>query len=117
MGLIKSEQMRDSVPVHCRHEAGIMSSFTLDIIHVHELLPFPENTALVAEKREHLPELGKFALRLGRGHSQTVFGGRTCRDSPELVQVLRHNADLISLVDEPLNGISRQGLLDMTLLS
>jgi len=83
--------MRDTVPVHGRHESDIMRGFALYSVLKNKLVPAFENGSFIAKQMKLFHDCGNVVLRISDCQTKAILGNRARRNYPIFVDYLRNN--------------------------
>lgn len=107
---VEGEDLRQPVNRHGRDQVGVVTRFAADLIARDQLLPMRKDGGSLAQKNEEDLEAGKFRLRFGRSKPKPVLRRGPRADHPELVEVLRHEAEDFPLPAQLGHGVHGSGM-------
>ena len=90
--------MGDAVDAHSCHKPRVVGILTVDLEGDHELFPLGEEGRRVVPNGEERFEASKLDLGLSGGEAEAVLSGGPRGHHPELIEVLRDEAELFALL-------------------
>jgi len=103
---IESQQTPHTVTLHRGHKPSIVGGLAFDVMIDDQAFPLLKDPTFVTEQGEKTLELSKFVASLGGRHSKAVFARGASCDNPELVDVLRHDVQILAAVEQEFHGVS-----------
>ena len=105
---IERQQMGQTMPLHGRHQARVMSLFSTAVVSPHQRLPRFQNSAFIAQYRKKVFHPLDVSIDHFPRKPSAILFHRPSRDRPILIQHWGHDAQRMPLIVEANEGQFRR---------